>query len=74
MPIELAAFHIKSFTKEQSIIYEPFLGLGTTLIAAEKLNRICYGLEIDPVYCDLIIERYKKLKPDAKIEKISTRS
>jgi len=40
------------------IIYDPFLGSGTTLIAAEKLNRRCYGMEIDPKYCDVIIKRY----------------
>jgi len=39
-------------------IFDPFLGSGTTLIAAEKLNRICYGMEIDPKYCDVIIKRY----------------
>ena len=44
-------------TKGESV-YDPFLGSGTTLIAAEKLNRICYGMEIDPKYCDVIIKRY----------------
>lgn len=41
--------------------YDPFLGSGTTLIAAQKLGRRCYGLEIDPGYCDVIVERWKKL-------------
>jgi DNA modification methylase len=40
-------------------IYDPFLGSGTTLIAAEKLNRRCYGLEIEPKYCDVIVERWQ---------------
>jgi len=39
-------------------VLDPFLGSGTTLIAAEKLNRVCYGMEIDPKYCDVIIKRY----------------
>jgi len=43
---------------ESSLGYEPFLGSGTTLIACEKLNRICYGIEIDSKYCDVIIKRY----------------
>jgi len=39
-------------------VVDYFLGSGTTLIAAEKLNRVCFGLEIDPRYCDVIIKRY----------------
>jgi tRNA G10 N-methylase Trm11 len=39
-------------------IVDPFLGNGTTLIAAEKTGRVCYGMEIDPKYCDVIIKRY----------------
>ena len=35
-----------------------FLGSGSTLIACEKTNRICYGMEIEPYYCDVIIQRY----------------
>ncbi len=73
-PLECMAKPIKNNTKIDDIIYDPFLGSGTTLIAAEKFNRTCYGLEIDPIYCDVIIERYKKLKPNVKVEKISTRS
>jgi len=39
-------------------VYDPFLGSGTTLIAAEQLNRTCYGLEIDPHYCSVILQRW----------------
>ena len=49
-------------------ILDPFLGSGTTLIAADQLGRTCYGMEIDPRYCDVIIDRYKTYKPTAKIE------
>jgi len=45
-------------TTEGKTILDPFLGSGTTLIAAEKLGRTCFGLEIDPKYCDVIIKRY----------------
>jgi len=38
-----------------------FLGNGTSIIAAEQLNRTCYGMEIDPVYCDVIVARWEKL-------------
>lgn len=46
---------------EASEIYDPFLGSGTTLIAAEQLNRKCYGLEISPAYCDVIVQRWETL-------------
>ena len=42
------------------IVYDPFLGSGTTLIAAEQLGRKCYGMEISPVYCDVIVERWEQ--------------
>ena len=43
-----------------NIIFDLFLGSGSTLIAAEKLNRKCYGMELDEKYCDVIIERWEK--------------
>jgi DNA modification methylase len=42
-------------------IYDPFLGSGTTLIAAEQLGRKCYGMEISPQYCDVIVQRWETL-------------
>ncbi len=59
-PIELLIKLIKDGSKANAIIYDPFLGSGSTLIAAEKTNRICYGMEIDPHYCDVIIERWQQ--------------
>ena len=41
-------------------IYDPFLGSGSTLIACEKTNRKCYGMEIDPHYCDVIVKRWEE--------------
>ena len=46
------------YSHEDQDVYDPYLGSGTTLIACEKLNRICYGMEIEPKYCDVIIQRY----------------
>ena len=43
----------------QGTIFDPFLGSGTTLIAAEQLGRKCYGMEIDPKYCDVIVKRWE---------------
>ena len=42
-------------------VYDPFMGSGTTLIACEQLNRKCYGMEIDPRYCDVIVARWESL-------------
>ena len=42
-------------------MYEPFLGSGTTLAAAEMTGRVCYGLELDPKYADVVVERWQGL-------------
>ena len=44
------------------LVYDPFLGSGTSIVAAERLKRSCYGLELDPGYCDLIVQRFARLK------------
>ena len=50
---------IVKFCRSSGLIYEPFLGSGTTLIAAEKTGRKCYGMELDPKYCDVIVKRWE---------------
>jgi len=57
-PIELALWFIEKFNGEN--IVDPFLGSGSTLIACEKTNRKCYGMEIDPHYCDVIVKRWEE--------------
>jgi len=57
-PLELCEWFINKFSKKNQIIWDGFLGSGTTLIACEKLNRKCYGMEIEPKYCDVIIKRF----------------
>jgi len=47
--------------KTEGLIFDPFLGSGTTLIAAEQLSRKCYGMEISPAYCDVIVKRWETL-------------
>jgi DNA modification methylase len=59
-PIECMARPIRNNTAASEEVYDPFLGSGTTLIAAEQLGRTCYGLELDPAYCDIIVERWTK--------------
>lgn len=41
-------------------VYDPFIGSGSTLIACEQTNRICYGMELDPIYCDVTIKRWEE--------------
>ncbi|HUW31548.1 MAG TPA: DNA methyltransferase, partial [Planctomycetota bacterium] len=56
----LPAFFIPLHSKPGESIVDPFLGSGTTLIAAEQLGRRCYGLEIEPRYCDVIVKRWEE--------------
>jgi len=60
-PIGLPSFFIKAFSDDGDVIADPFLGSGTTLIAAEQLGRKCYGLEISAQYCDVIVKRWENL-------------
>jgi len=57
-PIELVQQAIINSSEVENIILEQFLGSGSTLIAAEKTDRICYGIELDPKYVDVIIQRW----------------
>jgi len=58
-PVELPEKGISLVNENTGIILEPFCGSGTTVIAAEKNKRRCYGMELDPKYCDVIIKRWQ---------------
>lgn len=67
-PVELIVNAILNSSQRNMTVCDPFLGLGSTLIAAEKTNRKCYGMEIDPLYLQTTIDRwenYTDLKADA---------
>jgi DNA modification methylase len=68
-PVDLPAEYIKALTNENNIIVEPFTGSGTTMVAAHQLKRKCYGMELDPKYCQVIIDRMKKLDPSLEIKR-----
>lgn len=57
-PIECMARPIRNHTDAGDYVYDPFLGSGTTLIAAEQLKRKCIGVELSPAYCDIIVNRW----------------
>lgn len=59
-PVALVTKAINNSSKGGDIVLDLFLGSGTTLIACEQTERICYGMEIDPKYCDVIRKRYAK--------------
>jgi DNA modification methylase len=60
-PMGLPSFFIKAYTDKADTVFDPFMGSGTTLIAAEQLGRKCYGMEISPAYCDVIVKRWENL-------------
>lgn len=59
-PLAIYEQPINNHTKENEIVYDPFLGSGPTLIACEQTDRTCYGIELDPKYVDVIRKRYWK--------------
>ncbi|MCO5385375.1 MAG: site-specific DNA-methyltransferase [Desulfosporosinus sp.] len=61
-PIPLIEYIIKNSSKYGDIVVDTFLGSGTTLLAADNTDRICYGSELDPKYCQVIIERWINYK------------
>lgn len=60
-PVALAKWFLDRWGKDSKIIVDLFLGSGSTLMACEQLNKSCYGIELDPKYCDVIIERWERL-------------
>ena len=60
-PIKLLARFIRNSTRQGESVLDPFGGSGSTLIACEQLGRVCYTIELDPCYCDVIIDRWEKL-------------
>lgn len=65
-PVECMA---KPIANHDGDVYDPFLGSGTTMVAAHQLNRKCYGMELDPKYCQVIVDRMLKLDPNVEIKK-----
>jgi len=67
-PIELLN-NVLEYFQDYNLLLDPFLGSGSTMVAAHQLKRKCYGMELDPKYCQVIIDRMKKLDPTLIIKR-----
>jgi site-specific DNA-methyltransferase (adenine-specific) len=67
-PLHLPKFAIQ-FTKKNDILLDCFIGTGSTMVACHQLNRKCYGMELDPKYCDVIIRRMINLDSNITIKR-----
>lgn len=68
-PIKLLAPLIQNSSKIGELIADGFLGSGSTMVAAHQINRKCYGMELDPKYCQVIVDRMIKLDPSLEIKR-----
>jgi len=68
-PIPLCERAIKSSCPENGLVLDVFLGSGSTMVAAHQLKRKCYGMELDPKYCQVIVNRMLKLDPSLTIKR-----
>lgn len=68
-PVELPERAIKNSSKINQIVMDLFMGSGSTMVAAHQLNRKCYGMELDPKYCQVIVDRMRKLDPHLVIKR-----
>ncbi len=68
-PSLLPQWFFNKWGKENDLIADLFLGSGSTMVASHQLKRKCYGMELDPKYCQVIIDRMKKLDPNLVIKR-----
>ena len=68
-PVTLAGRALINSSKEQDTVVDLFLGSGSTMVACDQLDRKCYGMELDPKYCQIIIDRMQAQDPELKIKK-----
>ena len=66
-PVPMLAYLIKQCTQTNGLVLDGFLGSASTLIACEQLGRICYGVEIEPKFVDVAVERFRATNPSADV-------
>jgi DNA modification methylase len=67
-PIELLS-NLLEYFQEYNLLLDPFLGSGSTMVASHQLKRKCYGMELDPKYCQVIVDRMVKLDPTLEVKR-----
>lgn len=67
-PILLLAPLIRNSSKPNEIVADPFIGSGSTMVASHQIGRICYGMELDPKYCQVVIDRMTALDPSLEVK------
>jgi DNA modification methylase len=73
-PVQMIADAILDSSARNNIVLDIFLGSGTTLLAAQRVGRVCYGIEIDPLYVDVTIRRWQRFTGDRAIHVATGRS
>lgn len=71
-PVALPQFAIEAFTNEADLVFEPFGGSGSTLLAAQRTGRICRAVEVAPEYVDVALRRFRQNHPDVHITLLAT--
>ena len=67
-PVDLIEFAIQKTSNDQDVVLDFFGGSGSTLIACEKTKRLCFMMELDPKYCDVIVSRFCKYTGTSKVK------
>lgn len=73
-PVQLVADAILDCSARGNLILDSFLGSGSTLVAAERVGRVCYGMEIDPLYVDVAIRRWQKLTGERAVHAVTNKN
>ncbi|MCX6377863.1 MAG: site-specific DNA-methyltransferase [Armatimonadetes bacterium] len=59
-PTHLPRWLMQTVDSKRGVVFDPFIGTGTTLMVAEEIERRCFGIEIDPLYCDIVLHRFEE--------------
>ena len=68
-PVPLLGYFIRNSSKPGETVLDPFCGSGSTIVAAHQLKRRCYAIDLDPVYCEIMIDRLLRFEPGIKVSR-----
>ena len=71
-PVALPQFVIEAYTDLDDIVFEPFGGSGTAMLAAQRTGRVCRSVEIAPQYVDVALKRFRQNHPDVPVRLLAT--